>query len=256
MTAPTRMMTTTPVTMGAASKATDRLVGFTRTAATEVRTVPGTSLCRPLSFQTRFPAVFPVVAGGPLATLARMSDVTRILDRVQRGEPKAADELLPLVYEELRKLAAARMTTEVENHTLQPTALVHEAWLRLTGDEAPAFENRAHFFGAAAEAMRRILIERARKRNRERHGAELQRVNFEQLDVANPEDDTTLLAVTEALNRLAMHDPEGAELIKLRFFAGMPNVEAARVLGLSERTAKRTWAYARAWLYEELRRSL
>ena len=182
--------------------------------------------------------------------------MTRILDAVQQGNANAADELLPLVYEELRKLAAARMVNEAESHTLQPTALVHEAWLRLVGHEAPAFQNRAHFFGAAAEAMRRILIERARKRNRERHGGDLQRVDFERLDVANPEDDTTLLAVSEALDRLAEHDPEGAELIKLRFFAGMPNIEAARVLGLSERTAKRTWAYARAWLYEELKRSL
>ena len=185
-----------------------------------------------------------------------MSEVTRILDAVQQGNANAADELLPLVYEELRKLAAARMVNEAESHTLQPTALVHEAWLRLVGHEAPTFQNRAHFFGAAAEAMRRILIERARKRNRERHGGDLQRVDFERLDVANPEDDTTLLAVSEALDRLAEHDPEGAELIKLRFFAGMPNIEAARVLGLSERTAKRTWAYARAWLYEELKRSL
>ncbi len=182
--------------------------------------------------------------------------MTRILDAVQQGNANAADELLPLVYEELRKLAAARMVNEAESHTLQPTALVHEAWLRLVGNEAPAFQNRAHFFGAAAEAMRRILIDRARKRNRERRGGDLQRVDFERLDVANPEDDTTLLAVSEALDRLATHDPEGAELIKLRFFAGLPNVEAARVLGLSERTAKRTWAYARAWLYEELKRSL
>ena len=182
--------------------------------------------------------------------------MTRILDAVQQGNANAADELLPLVYEELRKLAAARMVNEAESHTLQPTALVHEAWLRLVGNEAPAFQNRAHFFGAAAEAMRRILIDRARKRNRERRGGDLQRVDFERLDVANPEDDTTLLAVSEALDRLATHDPEGAELIKLRFFAGLPNIEAARVLGLSERTAKRTWAYARAWLYEELKRSL
>ena len=185
-----------------------------------------------------------------------MSEVTRILDAVQQGNANAADELLPLVYEELRKLAAARMVNEAESHTLQPTALVHEAWLRLVGFEAPTFQNRAHFFGAAAEAMRRILIDRARKRNRERRGGDLQRVDFERLDVANPEDDTTLLAVSEALDRLAAHDPEGAELIKLRFFAGLPNIEAARVLGLSERTAKRTWAYARAWLYEELKRSL
>lgn len=185
-----------------------------------------------------------------------MSDVTRILDAVQQGNPDAAAELLPLVYEELRKLAAARMAREAEGHTLQPTALVHEAWLRLTDDSGQKYQNRSHFFAAAAEAMRRILIERARRRQRVRHGGELKRVDFEHLDVANPEDDTTLLTVNEALDRLAAHDPQGAELIKLRFFAGMPNVEAARVLGLSERTAKRTWAYARAWLYEDLKRSL
>lgn len=181
-------------------------------------------------------------------------DATRLLQAIESGDPKAADELLPLVYSELRKLAAARMAREPEGNTLQPTALVHEAWLRLVGEDAPAFQNRAHFFGAAAEAMRRILIDRARRRNRVRHGGDLRRVDFEHLDVANPEDDVTLLAVSEALDRLAGHDPVGAELIKLRFFAGMPNVEAARVMGLSERTAKRAWAYARAWLYEELKR--
>ena len=185
-----------------------------------------------------------------------MSEVTRILDAVQQGNADAAIELLPLVYGELRKLAAARMANESEDHTLQPTALVHEAWLRLTGNAGRNFQNRSHFFAAAAEAMRRILIDRARKRGRERHGGQLQRVDFENLDVAIPEDDTTLLAVSEALDRLAAHDPEGAALIKLRFFVGMPNIEAARVLGLSERTANRTWAYARAWLDEELKRSL
>jgi RNA polymerase sigma factor (TIGR02999 family) len=184
-----------------------------------------------------------------------VSEVTGILERVERGDPAAARELLPLVYDELRKLAAARMSREVADQTLQPTALVHEAWLRVGGKEGAVFENRAHFFAAAAEAMRRILIERARRRQRERHGGDLRRVDFENLDIANPEDDTTLLAVNEALDRLAAHDPEGAKLIKLRFFAGLPNVEAARVLGLSERTAKRTWAYARAWLFEELKRS-
>jgi RNA polymerase sigma factor (TIGR02999 family) len=182
-------------------------------------------------------------------------EVTRLLDGMEANHPQSAAELLPVVYEELRKLAAARMANESESHTLQPTALVHEAWLRLTANAAPTFQNRAHFFGAAAEAMRRILIDRARKRSRERHGGEWHHVDLDRLNIANPEDDDTLLAVSEALDRLAAHDPEGAELIKLRFFTGLTNVEAARLLGLSERTAKRTWAYARAWLYEELKQS-
>ena len=185
-----------------------------------------------------------------------MSDVTRILDRVQQGELKAADELLPLVYEELRKLAAQKMASEPSGHTLQPTALVHEAWLRLVGEAQPAFENRGHFFSAAAEAMRRILVENARRKHRLRHGGELKRVDFTDLDVAIAEDDDAVLAVSEALDRLTKLDPVAAELIKLRFFGGLPNVEAARVLSLSERTAKRAWAYARAWLYDELKRTL
>ena len=184
------------------------------------------------------------------------SDVTCILDRVQQGDQQAAEELLPLVYEELRKLAAQKMANEASGHTLQPTALVHEAWLRLAGEAQPTFENRGHFFSAAAEAMRRILVEKARRKHRLRHGGELQRVDFTDLDVAIAEDDDAVLAVSEALDRLAKLDPVAAELIKLRFFGGLPNVEAARVLGLAERTAKRTWAYARAWLYDELKRTL
>ena len=184
------------------------------------------------------------------------SDVTRILDRVQQGDQQAAEELLPLVYEELRKLAAQKMANEASGHTLQPTALVHEAWLRLASEAQPTFENRGHFFSAAAEAMRRILVEKARRKRRLRHGGELQRVDFTDLDVAIAEDEDTVLAVSEALDRLAKLDPVAAELIKLRFFGGLPNVEAARVLGLAERTAKRTWAYARAWLYDELKRTL
>ncbi len=181
-----------------------------------------------------------------------MSEVTRILDRVQRGEAQAADELLPLVYEELRKLAAQKMAGQPPGHTLQPTALVHEAYLRLAGSPNPEWEGRAHFFAAAAEAMRHILVDRARRKGRLRHGAGLQRVNLEDFNLPGPEDDDLVLAVNEALDKLAAHDPLSAELIKLRFFAGLPNVEAAQLLGLSERTAKRTWAYARAWLYREL----
>ena len=181
-----------------------------------------------------------------------MSDVTHVLHRAQQGDARAASELLPLVYEELRKLAAARMAHEQANQTLQPTALVHEAWLRLTGDEQPAFDGRGHFFAAAAEAMRRILIEKARSKGRLKRGGEWERVDMEHLDVAVTTDDDTLLAVHEALEKLAAIDPVGAKLIELRFFAGLSNVDAARALGLAERTAKRTWAYARAWLHEEL----
>ena len=185
-----------------------------------------------------------------------MSEFTRILDRAQRGDPKAANELLPLVYEELRKLAAHRMASEAPGQTLQPTALVHEAWLRLVGSADPLWNNRGHFFAAAAEAMRRILVENARRKSRFKHGGELRRVDLSNLDVASVESDDTVLAVNDALDKLAGHDPVGAELIKLRFFGGMSNAEAAKALGLAERTAKRTWAYARAWLYEELKKNL
>jgi RNA polymerase sigma factor (TIGR02999 family) len=168
--------------------------------------------------------------------------------------PQAAEGLLPLVYEELRKLAAQKMAGQPSDQTLQPTALVHEAYLRLVGTPNPEWQGRAHFFAAAAEAMRHILVDRARRKGRIRHGGGLQRVSIEHLDLPSPEDGEIVLAVSEALDKLAEHDPVGAELIKLRFFAGLPNTEAARLLGLPERTAKRTWAYARAWLFRELSR--
>ncbi len=182
-----------------------------------------------------------------------MSDVTRILDAIQQGDPKATEELLPLVYEELRKLAAHKMANEAPGQTLQPTALVHEAWLRLTGNEKQEWNGRGHFFAAAAEAMRRILVENARRKQRVKHGGAMQRIDLTTLDVAIITHDEHLLAVDEALDKLAARDPLGAQLIKLRFFAGLSNVDAARMLGIPERTAKRTWAYARAWLYEELK---
>src|SRR6266487_3901341 len=182
-----------------------------------------------------------------------MSDVTRILDAIQQGDPKATEELLPLVYEELRKLAAHKMANEAPGQTLQPTALVHEAWLRLTGNENQEWNGRGHFFAAAAEAMRRILVENARRKKRLKHGGGLQRIHLTSLDVAIITHDEHLLAVNEALDKLAARDPLGAQLIKLRFFAGLSNVDAAKILGIPERTAKRTWAYARAWLYEELK---
>ncbi|MBE0545606.1 MAG: sigma-70 family RNA polymerase sigma factor [Verrucomicrobia bacterium] len=184
-----------------------------------------------------------------------MSEVTHILNSLEAGDPHAADQLLPLVYEELRRLAASKMSGEAAGQTLQPTALVHEAWLRLVG-ENHSWENRRHFFSAAAEAMRRILIERARKKQRLKHGGDLHQTTLHELDLAITSHDDTLLLVNEALDKLAQQDAISAELIKLRFFAGLSNVEAARILGLAERTAKRTWAYARAWLYEEIRSQL
>ena len=179
-----------------------------------------------------------------------------MMTAVERGEPNAADQLLILVYEELRKLAMSKMARETPGQTLQPTALVHEAYLRLIGSGQERWSGRGHFFAAAAEAMRRILVENARRKRRVKHGGELQRVDMTTLDVAILTDDGHLLAVDEALEKLAARDPLGAQLIKLRFFAGLPNVEAARLLEIPERTAKRTWAYARAWLYEELKKTL
>ena len=185
-----------------------------------------------------------------------MSAVTVILNRAQQGDPRAAEELLPLVYEELRKLAAHRMTNEVAGHTLQPTALVHEAWLRLTGDAGPVrFTNCGHFFGAAAEAMRRILIDSARRKEAQKRGAGLQRIDLDDVHVAAKADDTTLLRMDEALEKFGREDPPAAELVKLRFFGGLTNEQAAAALGISVRTAKRYWAFARAWLYDELRLS-
>jgi len=185
-----------------------------------------------------------------------MNDLTRVLSALEQGDPHAADSLLPLVYDELRKLAALKMAQEAPGQTLQPTALVHEAWVRLAGAHDQPWNSRGHFFAAAAEAMRRILVENARRKRRLKHGGALQRLNLDTLDVAMASDDDQVLAVSDALDKLAERDPPGAELIKLRFFAGLPNAEAARLLGLSERTAKRTWAYARAWLYEELKKNL
>ena len=185
-----------------------------------------------------------------------VSDVTHILQAAAHGDAAIADELLPLVYEELRKLAAHRMAGQPPGHTLQPTALVHEAWLRLVRAEDRGFENRAHFFGAAAEAMRQILVESARRKQRLKHGGGQRRLDLSQVDVAAASDDETVLAVSEAVDKLASHNPKGAELIRLRFFAGLSNAKAGELLGLPERTAKRTWAYARAWLHQELTKNI
>jgi RNA polymerase sigma factor (TIGR02999 family) len=182
-----------------------------------------------------------------------VSELTHILARVDQGDPKAADELLPLVYEELRRLAAQKMAREAAGQTLQPTALVHEAWLRLVGSHAQPWNSRGHFFAAAAEAMRRILIDNARRKNRLRHGQGLARVDLDRVDVAIHSDDGTLLRVDDALQKLAQEEPVKAELVKLRFFIGLSIAEAGQTLGLSESTAKRYWAYSRAWLYEKLK---
>jgi len=181
-----------------------------------------------------------------------MSDVTRILNAIERGDAKATDELLPLVYEELRLLAAQKLSHEPPGQTLQATALVHEAYIRLLGDQSHNWQGRAHFFGAAAEAMRRILIENARRKGRLKRGASRQRIDLDALSLAieTPADD--LIALDEALARLVKEDPEVAEVVKLSYFGGLTLEEAAELLGVSRRTAYRYWAYARAWLYDEM----
>ena len=182
-----------------------------------------------------------------------MSEVTCILDRAQLGDPKAADELLPLVYEELRKLAAAKMAHQTPGQTLQATALVHEAYLRLTGGARNEWQDRTHFFRAAAEAMRCILIENARRKSRWKRGGRLERVELEGLALAADTPPDTLLVVHEALERLTAEDAPKAEVVRLRFFIGLTNAEAAKVLGLSEPTVKRYWDFSRAWLLREIR---
>jgi len=183
-----------------------------------------------------------------------VSDVTQILSAIEQGDANAADKLLPLVYEELRKLAAYRMAHEAASQTLQPTALVHEAWMRLVGEENPKFANRAHFFAAAAEAMRRILIDNARRKRALRHGGGQQRVDLQQADLPSATDqDDQLLGVHDALDKLAAQNKVEAELVKLRYFVGMTIEEAAEVLNISARTADNYWAHARAWLFRELK---
>lgn len=180
-----------------------------------------------------------------------MSELTNILAAMEQGRSQAAEELLPLVYEELRRLAAWRLAQERPGQTLQATALVHEAWLKLTSGEAERrWNDRTHFFAAAAEAMRRILVDNARRKRCARHGGELERVDLAAIQVPAPvQDEDDLLAVHEALDELAALHPRKAELVKLRFFVGLNFAEAAEVLGISEVTAKRDWAFARAWLY-------
>ena len=181
------------------------------------------------------------------------AEVTQLLNAIEHGDPRAADELLPLVYQELRKLAASKMAHETPGQTLQATALVHEAWLRLAGGDQPNWENRGHFFAAAAEAMRRILIERARRRARLRHGGQWQRVDLEHVSVAVEDPDDTVLAINDALEKLAREDALKAQIVKLRYFVGLGQQEIAGLLGVSEPTVRRHWAYARAWLWAELK---
>jgi len=184
-----------------------------------------------------------------------MHEVTHILSAIEQGDSHAAEKLLPLVYNELRKLAADRMAQERPGQTLEATALVHEAYLRLVNkDEVQHWNSRGHFFAAAAEAMRRILIENARRKQRLRHGRDLQRHDVDAVELASPQTPDELLALSEALDRLALANARAAQLVKLRFFAGLTNEDAAKALGVSSRKATQVWAYARAWLLESLGR--
>jgi RNA polymerase sigma factor (TIGR02999 family) len=191
----------------------------------------------------------------PSSDASKLGEITLLLHKVGTGDAKAADQILPLVYEELRKLAAAKMARETPGQTLQPTALVHEVWLRLGADDQPSWQNRAHFFSAAAEAMRRILIENARRRKALRHGGGVEKISADAVpvEIASPEADDELLLLHDALDALARHDPRKAELVKQRYFAGLELAEIAEIMQISERTVKRDWVYARAWLFNEIK---
>ncbi|MCP5527243.1 MAG: sigma-70 family RNA polymerase sigma factor [Verrucomicrobiales bacterium] len=182
-----------------------------------------------------------------------MSEATQLLEAVERGEPHAAEELLPLVYDELRRLANSRMASEKPGQTLQPTALVHEAWLKLMGSGRERWQDSRHFIAAAAEAMRRIMVDRARRKATGKHGGQHQRVELEAVDLAPPTTDENLLLLDEALKRLTEHDAQTAEIVKLRYFVGLTTSESADALGISVASVKRQWAYARAWLFRQLR---
>ena len=184
-----------------------------------------------------------------------MSDATLLLTAIQQGDPTAADQLLNLLYDELRRLASNKMAREAPGQTLQPTALVHEAWLRLVGSRTPRFENRAHFFSAAAEAMRRILIDRARRKLTQRHGGNFERIDLDGQNFAAPAADEQLLAVHEVLDNLAKDHPIQAEVVKLRYFVGMTNEETAEALDISVATVKNYWTFARTWIFNEIKNS-
>lgn len=185
-----------------------------------------------------------------------MSDITLVLQAVGRGEKQASEELLPLVYAELRQMAAARMAQEAAGQTLQPTALVHEAWLRMVGDGHRNWENRGHFFGAAAEAMRRILIESARRKSRLKRGGDRVRVDLEELDLAATTPDDRVLLIDDALARLEQKNPDLARIVTLKFFGGLTNEEVAELLNVNERTIRRQWTFAKAWLLDNIREEL
>ena len=181
-----------------------------------------------------------------------MDEVTRVLQSATNGDPRAAAELLPLVYDQLRRLAAHRLAGERVNHTLQPTALVHEAWIKISADDQRTWNGRQHFFAAAAEAMRRILVDRARRRLAAKRGSGVEPMNSDEIELVMPVEDGQLLAVDEALAKFATSEPRKAELVKLRYFVGLKFEEAAEVLGIAVPTAKRWWAYSRAWLRVEI----
>jgi RNA polymerase sigma factor (TIGR02999 family) len=183
-----------------------------------------------------------------------MTDVTRILNAIERGDAKATDELLPLVYEELRILAAQKLSHESPGQTLQATALVHEAYIRLVGDQPQSWENHGHFFAAAAEAMRRILVENARRKGRLKRGGAQERTGLDDATLAIEGPPEDVIALDEALTKFAKEDPAVFELVRLRYFAGLTQQQAAEILGMPRRTADRNWAYARAWLYQEMTR--
>lgn len=185
-----------------------------------------------------------------------MSDLTVILQTFGRGEKQASADLLPLVYEELRRLAAARMARESSGHTLQPTALVHEVWIRLTGGREPSWQNRAHFFAAAAQAMRRILVDHARRKAGLKHGGGQQRINIEDLDLAAASPDEKILLLDEALGKLERVNSERARVVTLKFFVGMSNLEVAETLHISRSTVDRHWECARAWLFQKIQEGL
>jgi RNA polymerase sigma factor (TIGR02999 family) len=182
-----------------------------------------------------------------------MSEITQVLEAIGRGEGHASEELLPLVYAELRRHASVRMASEAPGHTLQPTALVHEAWLRMFGDGKRVWQNRAHFFGAASEAMRRVLIENARRKSRLKRGGNQVRLDIEQLELAATTPDEKVLLIDDALKRLEEQDPEKARVVMLKFFGGLTSQEAAETMGVTERTIERHWAYAKAWLFQSIR---
>ena len=184
-----------------------------------------------------------------------MQDITIVLRAIEKGDKQAAAELLPMVYDELRKVAGYKMANEAHGHTLQATALVHEAWLRLAGSHQSSWQNRAHFFGAAAEAMRRILVEHARKKNSQKRGGGIEHQQLDEFAIVVTAPSEELLAVHEALDTLEREDPAAAQLVKLRYFVGMTMEEAATAMGMAKRTAENLWTYARVWLHREIRGS-